>query len=63
MTNFKITTKILGATLDNPERNGVEFNFIRGGQNFGGRSYNLMFWTVEDAKVDFIKWCGYGEDS
>ena len=56
---FKIITRKHGATLDNPARNLVEFNFVKGGENFGGRRYDLTFWEECEAKADFVKWCGY----
>jgi hypothetical protein len=56
---FKIISRRLGATLDNPSRNLIEFDFVKDGQNFGGRKYDLTFWTESDAKEHFIKWCGY----
>jgi len=57
--SYTIKSRKLGANLDNPDRNIIEFNFIKGEQNFGGRKYDLTFWTESDAKEHFIKWCGY----
>ena len=56
---YKIVSRKLGATLNNPNRNVIQFEFIKGGQNFGGRKYDLTFWNESEAKEDFIKWCGY----
>lgn len=56
---YKIISRKMGATLKNPSRNLIEFEFIKDGQNFGGRKYDLTFWNESEAKEDFIKWCGY----
>jgi len=56
---FKIISRKMGATLDNPTRNLIEFEFVKDGQNFGGRKYDLTLWNESEAKEDFIKWCGY----
>ena len=57
--SFKIISRKLNATLDNPERNAIELSFVKDGQNFGGRIYDLTLWGEADAKEHFIKWCGY----
>ena len=57
--SYKVTIRKMGATLDNPSRNVVEFNFVKDGQNYGGRIYDLTFWDESEAKSHFIKWCGY----
>lgn len=59
MNGFKIIIRKHGATLDNPDRDAVEFNFVRDGQNYGGRTYDLTIWNEDEAKAHFIKWCGY----
>ena len=56
---YKIISRKLGATLDNSSRNLIEFEFVKGGENFGGRKYDLTFWNESEAKEHFIKWCGY----
>jgi len=56
---YKIISRHLGATLNDPSQNLLELEFIKGGENFGGRKYDLTFWTEEEAKSNFIKWCGY----
>ena len=56
---YKIISRKLGATLNNPSRNAIKFEFIKGGQNYGGRTYDLTIWDESEAKEHFIKWCGY----
>ena len=67
--SYTIKSRKLGATLDNPNRNIVEFEFVKDdcalgvgaafAQYFGGRRYDLTIWNESEAKAHFIKWCGY----
>ena len=57
--SFKIISRKLNATLENPTRNAIEFSFVKDGQNFGGLIYDLTLWHESEAKEHFIKWCGY----
>ena len=59
MTAFTIITKETAPTFDNPNPTTFKLEFVKNGTNYGGRTYDKRSTSPEEAKTDFVKWCGY----
>ena len=59
MTDFQIITRETAPTFENPNPTTFKLEFVKNGTNHGGRTYDKRSTNIEEAKADFIKWCGY----
>jgi hypothetical protein len=59
MQDFQIITRATAASFENPNPTTFRLEFVKNGINYGGRTYNKLHTSFDEAKADFIKWCGY----